>query len=194
PATGEEAWPARSIDEAGQTFGGRLVELAPDRKSGIMSWMDGDESMITRISFDDGKHMTIHITEAREIDDTGADYFTVYPTADPNRLTYVYGSADPDDPMSSTGTRAAKLTVPEGLEASDGVTLSAPGRRARASTEGSLDPVCAAAVRLCAAGTVGCLSVQLSASPVNSPRSDGAAAGWLAAAPEVAAEVLGYCG
>src|SRR5699024_5054430 len=39
PATGEEAWPARSIDEAGQTFGGRLVELAPDRKSGIMSWM-----------------------------------------------------------------------------------------------------------------------------------------------------------
>src|SRR5699024_6951819 len=30
-ATGDEAWAGRWIDEAGQSFGGRLVELAPDR-------------------------------------------------------------------------------------------------------------------------------------------------------------------
>jgi hypothetical protein len=194
PATGEEAWPARSIDEAGQTFGGRLVELAPDRKSGIMSWMDGDESMITRISFDDGKHMTIPITEAREIDDTGADYFTVYPTADPNRLTYVYGSADPDDPMSSTVTRAAKLTVPEGLEASDGATLSAPEQPANVTMEDTFDPVCGAELSFTAAGNPACLQAQLFASAVKYQGSDGAVDGWFADAPEVAAEVLGYLG
>lgn len=194
PTTGKEAWPALSIGEEGQTFGGRLVVLAPDRKSGIMSWMDGDESMITRISFGDGTHMTIPITEAREIDDTGADYFTVYPTADPRSLTYVYGSADPDDPMSSTVTRAAKLTVSEGLKASDSPTLSAPDNQTDVTMEDTFDPVCGTELSFSAAGEPACLQVQLFASAVKYQGSDGAVDGWFANAPEAAAEVLGYPG
>jgi hypothetical protein len=192
PTTGEEAWPALSIGEHGQTFGGRLVELAPDRKTGIMSWMDGDESMVTRISLDDGKHVTVPITEARKNDD--ADYYTVYPTSDPNSLTYVYGSSDPDDPMSSSVTRAAKLSIPEGVKTSDSPTLSAPDKSADVTMEDTFDPMCGTELSFSAAGKPGCLQVQLFASAVKYQGSDGAVDGWFADAPETAAEILGFPG
>ncbi|WP_166821730.1 outer membrane protein assembly factor BamB family protein [Brevibacterium limosum] len=194
PETGKEAWPALSVGEDGRTFGGRLLELAPDRKTGIMSWMDGDESMITRISFDDGTHGSIPITEAREINDAGGDYFTVYPTADPSSLTYVYGSTEPDDPMSSAVTRAAKLSVPADLKASDSATLAAAEHSADASMEDTFDAVCSTELRFTAEGKPACLQTQLFASAVKYQGSDGAVDGWHADAPEAAVAVIGGLG
>ncbi|UZD61880.1 hypothetical protein [Brevibacterium sp. JSBI002] len=174
PKTGKEAWPALSLGEGGQTFGGRLIELAPDRKSGVMSWMDGDESMVTRVELDDGSHTSIPITEAREIDDTGADYFTVYPTDDPASLTYVYGSMDGDDPMSSTVTRAAKLSIPAVVKPSDSATLATTEQSARVSMEDTFDAVCSTALSFTADGKAACLQTQLFASAVKYQGSDGA--------------------
>ncbi|MGC2939196.1 MULTISPECIES: PQQ-binding-like beta-propeller repeat protein [unclassified Brevibacterium] len=194
PETGKEAWPARSVGEDGQTFGGRLLELAPDRKSGVMSWMDGDESMVTRVSFDDGTHMSIPITEARKIDDTGADYFTVYPTLDPGNLTYVYGSADPDDPLSSAVTRAAQLSIPTDLKSSDSPTLTATEQSVDVSMEDTFDAVCGTELRFSAEGKPACLQTELFASAVKYQGSDGAVDGWYADAPEAAAAVIGGLG
>lgn len=194
PTTGKEAWPALSVGEEGETFGGRLLELAPDRKSGVMSWMDGNESMITRVEFDDGSHTSIPITEAREIDDTGADYFTVYPTADPSSLTYVYGSMDGDDPMSSAMTRAATLSVPTDLKASDSATLQAPDQPVDVSMDDTFDAVCSTELAFTAEGKPACLQTQLFASAVKYQGSDGSAEGWYAEAPEAAVAVIGSRG
>lgn len=194
PRTGKEAWPALSVGEDGETFGGRLLELAPDRKSGIMSWMDGAESMVTRVYFKDGSHASIPITEAREIDDTGADYFTVLPTADPSSLTYVYGSMDGDDPMSSTVTRVAKLSVPTDLKPSDSATLAATEQSVDVSMEDSFDAVCSAELHFTADGKPACLQTQLFASAVKYQGSDGAVDGWYADAPETAVARIGGLG
>ncbi|GAA1512627.1 PQQ-binding-like beta-propeller repeat protein [Brevibacterium permense] len=194
PDTGKEAWPALSVGEDGETFGGRLLELAPDRKSGIMSWMDGAESMVTRVNFKDGSHTSIPITEAREIDDTGVDYFTVLPTADPSSLTYVYGSMDGDDPMSSTVTRAAKLSVPTDLKPSDSATLAATGHSVDVSMKDSFDAVCSAELHFTAGGKPACLQTQLFASAVKYQGSDGAVDGWYADAPEAAVARIGGLG
>lgn len=194
PKTGKEAWPALSLGEGGQTFGGRLIELAPDRKSGVMSWMDGDESMVTRVELDDGSHTSIPITEAREIDDTGADYFTVYPTDDPASLTYVYGSMDGDDPMSSTVTRAAKLSIPAVVKPSDSATLATTEQSARVSMEDTFDAVCSTALSFTADGKAACLQTQLFASAVKYQGSDGAVDGWYSDAPEAAVARIGGLG
>jgi outer membrane protein assembly factor BamB len=194
PETGKEAWPALSVGEDGQTFGGRLLALAPDRKSGVMSWMDGEDSMMTRVSFDDGSHVSIPITEAREIDDTGADYFTVLPTADPRSLTYVYGSMDGDDPMSSTVTRAARLSVPTDLKPSHSATLAATEQSVDVSMEDDFDAVCSTELHFTAEGKPACLQTQAFASAVKYQGSDGAVDGWYADAPEAAAARIGGLG
>lgn len=194
PKTGTEAWPALSVGDDGETFGGRLLELAPDRKSGVMSWMEGAESMVTRVNFKDGSHTSILITDAREIDDTGADYFTVYPTDDPASLTYVYGSMDGDDPMSSTVTRAAKLSVPTDLKPSDSATLSATEQSANVSMEDTFDAVCSTELSFTAEGKPACLQTQLFASAVKYQGSDGAIDGWYSDAPEAAVARIGGLG
>lgn len=194
PETGKEAWPALSVDADGETFGGRLIQLAPDRKSGVMSWMDGGESVATRVTFEDGSHVSVPITEAREIDDTGADYFTVYPTTDPKTLTYVYGSMDGDDPMSSAVTRAAKLTVPADVKPSESDALAATDQSVDVSMEDTFDAVCSTELSFTADGNPACLQTQLFASAVKYQGSDGAVDGWYADAPEAAVARIGGLG
>lgn len=194
PATGKEGWPSLSIGENGQTFGGSLVHFAPDRASGIMSWTDGEDSMITRISLEDGTHVTIPITEARSIEDTGADYYDVFPTADPKTLTYVYGSDNPDDPMSSAVSRVAKLSIPDGLKMSDAATLSASAPSEGVTMEDTFDPICAAELSFTPEGKPACLQAQLFASAVKYQGSNGSPDGWFADAPETAVDSFGFPG
>ncbi|MEY8570362.1 outer membrane protein assembly factor BamB family protein [Brevibacterium linens] len=194
PETGKEAWPALSVDADGETFGGRLIALAPDRKSGVMSWMDGDESMVTRVTFEDGSHVSIPITEAREVDDTGADYFSVYPTTDPTSLTYVYGSMDGDDPMSSAVMRAAQLNLPADVKPSDSATLAATDQSVDVSMEDTFDAVCGTELSFTADGKPACLQTELFASAVKYQGSDGAAEGWYADAPEASVARIGGLG
>ncbi|SDS09022.1 PQQ-like domain-containing protein [Brevibacterium siliguriense] len=194
PSTGTEAWPSLSIDDDGRTFGGKLTHLAPDRKSAVMSWKSGEDSMVTRISLDTGHHVTVPITAARSIDDTGIEHFDVFPTSDETTLTYLFGAEDPDDPMSQAFSRVAELTVPAGLEESDSPTLDSDYQSDGAKMEHTTDPVCSTDFTYTPEGQPACLQVQLFASAVKYQGSDGSPRGWFADAPEMAVDTLLYTG
>lgn len=194
PATGEEAWPSLSTGSEGKTFGGTPIHVSPDRQYGIVSWQDGDESVITRVALDTGRHTTVPITSARSIDDTGVDHFDVYPTSDPNSLLYVYGSEDPDNPYSSMVTRAAQLSLPSGLPESDAPTLDSIGEPQALTMKDTLDAVCATDLAFSPNGEPACVQPQLFASTVKYQGSVGSLQGWYADAPEVALESIGTYG
>lgn len=200
PSTGTEAWPSLSIDDDGRTFGGLMTHFSPDRKSAVMSWMSGEDSMLTQMSLDTGHHVTIPITDARAIDDTGVDYFDVFPTSDAATFTYLFGSEDPDDPMNQAVSRAAKLTVPAGLGESDGPTLGADVDSEAGTDSGAAkmddttDPVCSTGLTFTPEGRPACLQVQMFASTVKYQGSDGSPTGWFADAPESALDTLLYSG
>lgn len=220
PSTGSEAWPSLSLDDDGHTFGGRLTHLSPNRKSAVMSWKSGEDSMLTRVSLDTGHHVTIPITDGRAIDDTGVDYFDVFPTSDADTFTYLFGSEDPDDPMNQAVSRTAKLTIPAGLGESDSPTLDADGdfgsgagsgsgaesdtgtesgtdssaESRTAKMEDTTDPTCSTDLTFTPEGRPACLQVQLFASAVKYQGSDGSPEGWFAAAPESALDTLIYTG
>lgn len=194
PATGEEAWPSLSTGPEGKTFGGTSIHMSPDRQYGIVSWQDGDESMITRIALESGRHTSVPITSARSIDDTGVDYYDVFPTSDPTSLLYVYGKEDPDDPYSSMVTRTAKLTLPGGLTDSDSATFDAIDEPEGLTMEDTFDPVCATDLAFSPNGEPACIQPQLFASAVKYQGSDGSPQGWFADAPEVAVESIGAHG
>ncbi|MCU4296139.1 hypothetical protein D3I60_03405 [Brevibacterium permense] len=194
PSTGAEAWPSLSIDDDGRTFGGSLIRLAPDRKSAVMSWKSGEDSMVTRISLDSGHQVTVPITAARSIDDTGVEHFDVFPTSDETTLTYLFGAEDPDDPMSQAFSRVAELTVPAGLKESDGPTLDSDDQFDGAKMEDTTDPVCSTDLTYTPEGQPACLQAQLFASAVKYQGSDGSPEGWFADAPEMAVDTLLYTG
>lgn len=194
PATGEEAWPALSTGPEGKTFGGTPIHVSPDRKYGIVSLQDGDESVITRVALDTGRHTTVPINSARSIDDTGVDHYDVYPTSDPTSLLYVYGSEDPDNPYSSMVTRAARLTLPSGLPDTDAATLDSIDEPQGLTMEDTFDSVCAADPVFSPDGEPACVQPQLFASAVKYQGSDGSPQGWYADAPEMALESIGEYG
>lgn len=194
PTTGKEAWPSLSIGTEGKTFGGITMNISPDRKYGIASWQDGEESMVTRIALDTGRHTTVPITSARSIDDTGIDYYDVYPTTDPTKLLYVYGSEASDDPYSSTVTRVAQLTIPSGLPDTDAGTLDGIDEPRDLTMEDTFDSVCATDLVFTPDGEPACVQPQLFASAVKYQGSDGSPQGWYADAPETALESIGAFG
>lgn len=194
PATGEEVWPSVSMGPEAKTFGGTPIHVSPDRQYGIVSWQDGDESMITRIALDTGRHTSVPITSARSIDDTGVDYYDVLPTTDPTSLVYVYGSEDPDDPYSSSVTRAAKLTLPGGLPESDAATFDGIDEPEGLKMEDTFDAVCATDLVFSPNGEPACIQPQLFASAVKYQGSDGSPQAWYADAPETALESIGAYG
>lgn len=194
PATGEEAWPSLSTGPEGKTFGGTPIHVSPDRRYGIVSWQDGDESMITRIALDTGRHTSVPITSARSNDDTGVDYYDVFPTSDPTSLLYVYGSEDPDDPYSSMVTRVAKLTLPSELPDSDAATFDGIDELQGLTMEDTFDSVCATDLVFTPDGEPACIQPQLFASAVKYQGSDGSPQGWSADAPEMALESIGTYG
>lgn len=194
PATGKEAWPTLSVGQDGKTFGGTLLNISPDGKYGIASWADGDESLITRIALDSGRHVTVPITSARSIDTTGVDYYDVFPTTDPTSMLYVYGSEDPDNPYSSAVTRAARLTLPDGLPESDSATLKGLDETVEVKMQDTMGPVCAAELAFSPSGKPACIQAQLFASVVKFQGSDGSPQGWFADAPEIAVEAMGFHG
>ncbi|PHU46316.1 hypothetical protein CSW77_26105, partial [Shigella flexneri] len=105
-------------------------------------WQSGEDSMVTRISLDTGRHATVPITKARAIDDSGGEHFDVFPTSDETTLTYLFGAEDPDDPMSQAFSRAAELTLPAGLKETDSATLAADSGPNAATMEDTTDPMC----------------------------------------------------
>lgn len=194
PSTGAEAWPSLSIDDDGRTFGGSLIHLAPDRKNAVMSWQSGEDSMVTRISLDTGRHATVPITKARAIDDSGVEHFDVFPTSDETTLTYLFGAEDPDDPMSQAFSRAAELTLPAGLKETDSATLAADSGPNAATMEDTTDPMCSTDFTFTPEGRAACLQLQLFASAVKYQGSDGSPEGWFADAPEMAFDTVLYSG
>lgn len=194
PATGKEAWPGLSIGTDGETFGGTALHISPDRMTGVLSWQEGSDSAVSRISLEDGRHTSVPITKARAIDDTGVDHYDVYPTTDPAALLYLYGSEDPDDPMSSAVSRIAKLSMPEGLEVSDAATMTPIDEPGEVSLEDTFDPVCASELHFTSAGKPACLQTQLFASAVKYQGSNGSPDGWFADAPETAVDSFGFPG
>lgn len=190
PTTGKEAWPSLSIGIEGMTFGGVTMNISPDRKYGIASWRDGDESMITRVALDTGRHTTVPITSARSIDDTGIDYYDVYPTTDPTKLLYVYGSEASDDPYNSAVTRVAKLSVPSGLPDTDAATLDSIDEPQGLTMEDTVDSVCATDLVFTPYGEPACVQPQLFASAIKYQGSDGSPQGWFSDAPETALESI----
>lgn len=194
PETGEQAWPSLSMSPDGKTFGGNPLHISPDRQFGIVSWQEEDESMITRIALDTGRHTTVPITSARSIDDTGLDYYDVFPTSDPTSLLYAYGSEDPDDPSSSMIARTAQLTLPAGLPEADSATFESISEPESIKMEDTFDPVCATDLKFSPGGQPACIQPQLFASAVKYQGSDGSSQGWYADAPEMALESIGASG
>ncbi len=202
PATGKEAWPALSTGPQARMFGGTEVNISPDRSVGYLSFADGrasasadgEDSVLSRIDLSTGANATVSLTEVRKADDSGADHYDVYPTADPEALIYVYGAEDPDDPFSSMITRAADLTVSTGLEPTDGTVLQVGDGVAEAAMADTVDPVCAADVKFTAVGQPTCVETELFASAIKYQGSDGGPQGWFADAPETALDVIGLPG
>lgn len=206
PTSGEEAWPALSMNDEGRTFGGTPLHITPDRSYGFLSWSEGTDSVLTRIDLKTGKHADMDLTNARSIDDTGSEFYDVYPTTDPTKLLYVYGSDDPDNPTSSAVTRAADLTIPAALAESDSPTMSLAGTSGDDSEgddvgdsdsvtmEDTFEPVCATDLSFTPNGESVCIQPQLFASAVKYQGSNGTPQAWIADAPERSVESLGYFG
>ncbi|MCM1011327.1 MULTISPECIES: PQQ-binding-like beta-propeller repeat protein [unclassified Brevibacterium] len=202
PTTGKEAWPALSTGPKARMFGGIEVNISPDRTVGYLSFADGqasasadgEDSVLSRIDLSTGANATVSLDQLRKFDDSGADSYDVYPTSDPEALIYVYGAEDPDDPFSSMITRAADLTVSEGLEPTDGTVLQVGEGAAAAAKTDTTDPVCAADLRFTAAGQPTCVETELFASAIKYQGSEGGPQGWFADAPETALDVVGLPG
>lgn len=150
--------------------------------------------MITRIALDTGRHTTVPITSARSIDNTGVDYYDVFPTSEPTQLLYAYGSDNPDDPYSSAVTRVAQMTLPDALPDTGSATLESIDEPEGLTMKDTFDPVCATDLVFSPNGQPACIQPQLFASSIKYQGSNGSPQGWYADAPEIALESIGAFG
>ncbi|GAA4284460.1 hypothetical protein GCM10022261_19910 [Brevibacterium daeguense] len=185
PATGEEAWPALTVGSDGLPFGGRSVRVAPQGDYGYFSWADSTDSLLTRIDLSTGNTATLPITDLRTIDDTGAEYYSVVPTAEAGSLIYEFGHEDPDDPMSVGFGRWALMTLPTTLPEEDPGELAPlsllehPDVADAMSMQNTFEPVCSAEPVYTPQGDSTCVMVQLFASTIKYVGSDlSTPAGW----------------
>lgn len=194
PKTGKEAWPALSVGPGSRTFGGVRVNISPDRSTGYLSWEDDGDSALTRIDLGSGKHSTISLEQARSVDDTGFDYYDVMPTTEAGSALYVYGTDDPDDPMSSAVTRAAVLDLPSGPPPATNPVMAIADTTAEATMTDTFDPVCTVDLQFTPKGEATCVQPQLYASAIKYQGTTGGLKAWEADAPEAAFDSIGFPG